>query len=251
MSELTEGHTVKGYDVDLAGLRLKLLEMGGLVLEQVQSAVTALAKADEGAARAVLEREQEVNRYDLAIDDDSITLIARRQPMGSDLRAIISIARVVTDLERVGDEAKKIAHIVLSAKALDMRSARLTAQLTRDARHMARFACGMLRDALDAFDRMEATRAVEVARRDAELNAEFQGAVRRLVTRVMEDPRRLASVLDAMTVLKALEHVGDHAKNIARHVLYLVEGRDVRHEDTAVLMAIEPEKPDRQHGVGG
>ncbi|HSC06387.1 MAG TPA: phosphate signaling complex protein PhoU [Steroidobacteraceae bacterium] len=251
MGELTEGHTVKGYDVDLAGLRLKLLEMGGLVLEQVQSAVTALAKTDEGAARAVLEREEEVNRYDLAIDDDSITLIARRQPMGSDLRAIISIARVITDLERVGDEAKKIAHIVLSAKALDMRSARLTAQLTRDARHMARFACGMLRDALDAFDRMEATRAVEVARRDAELNAEFQGAVRRLVTRVMEDPRRLASVLDAMTVLKALEHVGDHAKNIARHVLYLVEGRDVRHEDTAVLMAIEPEKPDRQHGVGG
>jgi phosphate transport system protein len=251
VSELTEGHTVKGYDVDLAGLRLKLLEMGGLVLEQVQSAVTALAKADEGAARAVLEREAEVNRYDLAIDEDSITLIARRQPMGSDLRAIISIARVVTDLERVGDEAKKIARIVLSARALDMRSARLMAQLTRDARHMARFACGMLRDALDAFDRMEATRAVEVARRDAELNAEFQGAVRRLVTQVMEDPRRLASVLDAMTVLKALEHVGDHARNIARHVLYLVEGRDVRHDDTAVLMAIEPEKPDRQHGLGG
>lgn len=251
VSELTEGHTVKGYDVDLAGLRLKLLEMGGLVLEQVQSAVTALAKADEAAARAVLEREEEVNRYDLAIDDDSITLIARRQPMGSDLRAIISIARVVADLERVGDEAKKIAHIVLSARAMDMRSARLTAQLTRDARHMARFACGMLRDALDAFDRMEATRVVEVARRDAELNAEFQGAVRRLVTQVMEDPRRLASVLDAMTVLKALEHVGDHAKNIARHVLYLVEGRDVRHEDTGVLRAIEPQKPDRQHGLGG
>jgi phosphate transport system protein len=98
---------------------------------------------------------------------------------------------------------------------------------------------------------MEATRAVEVARRDAELNAEFQGAVRRLVTQVMEDPRRLASVLDAMTVLKALEHVGDHARNIARHVLYLVEGRDVRHDDTTVLMAIEPEKPDRQHGLGG
>ena len=126
VSELTEGHTVKGYDVDLAGLRQKLLEMGGLVLEQVQSAVTALAKADEAAARAVLEREEEVNRYDLAIDDDSITLIARRQPMGSDLRAIISIARVVADLERVGDEAKKIAHIVLSARAMDMRSARLT-----------------------------------------------------------------------------------------------------------------------------
>jgi phosphate transport system protein len=92
---------------------------------------------------------------------------------------------------------------------------------------------------------------VEVARRDAELNVEFQGAVRRLVTQVMEDPRRLAAVLDAVTVLKALEHVGDHAKNIARHVLYLVEGRDVRHEDTSVLMAVAPDKPDRQHGLGG
>ena len=247
MNELTEGHTVKGYDVDLAGLRLKLLEMGGLVLDQVQSAVTALATPDEAAARAVLAREEEVNRYDLAIDEDSITLIARRQPMGSDLRAIISIARVVTDLERVGDEAKKIAYTILSAK--DTRSARLNAQLRRDARHMARFACGMLRDALDAFDRMDAVRAVEVARRDAELNAEFQGAVRRLVTQVMEDPRRLAAVLDAVTVLKALEHVGDHAKNIARHVLYLVEGRDVRHEDTGVLRAVD--EPGRQHGIGG
>ena len=251
MNELTEGHIVKGYDVDLAGLRLKLLEMGGLVLEQVQSAVAALAGADEAAARNVLAREEEVNRYDLAIDEDSITLIARRQPMGSDLRAIISIARVVTDLERVGDGAKKIARIVLSASTRDRHSARLRAQLTRDARHMARFACGMLRDALDAFDRMEAARAVEVARRDAELNAEFQGAVRRLVTQVMEDPRRLAAVLDAVTVLKALEHVGDHAKNIARHVLYLVEGRDVRHADTSVLMPVGEDKPDRQQGLGG
>jgi phosphate transport system protein len=225
--------------------------MGGLVLEQVRSAVTALAGADEAAARAVLAREEEVNRYDLAIDEDSITLIARRQPMGSDLRAIISIARVVTDLERVGDEAKKIAGIVLSAGTRDMRSARLSAQLTRDARHMAHFACGMLRDALDAFDRMEAARAVEVAQRDAELNVEFQGAVRLLVTQVMEDPRRLAAVLDAMTVLKALEHVGDHAKNIARHVLYLVEGRDVRHEDTSVLVAVDRENPGQQPGLGG
>ncbi len=236
MTELTEGHTVKGYDVDLAGLRIRLLEMGGLVLDQVQRAVVALANADEAAARVVLAREEEVNSYDLRIDEDSITLIARRQPMGSDLRAIISIARTVTDLERIGDEATKIAYATLGPK--DKRNARLSAQLARDARHMARFACSMLRDALDSFDRMDAARAVEVARRDVELNAEFQSAVRRLVTQVMEDPRRLAAVLDAMTVLKALEHVGDHAKNIARHVFYLVEGRDVRHDDTAVLMAV-------------
>ena len=239
MSELTEGHTVKGYDVDLAGLRIKLLEMGGLVLDQVQRAAAALAGADEPAARAVLAREEEVNDYDLRIDEDSIALIARRQPMGSDLRAIISIARTVSDLERVGDEAKKIAFAALEGDG--KRNLKLGAQLARDARHMARFATGMLRDALDAFDRMDALHAVEVARRDAELNAEFQSAVRRLVTQVMEDPRRLAPVLDAVAVLKALEHVGDHAKNIARHVLYLVEGRDVRHENTTVLMAVGPQ----------
>lgn len=236
MNELTEGHTVKGYDVDLAGLRIKLLEMGGLVLDQVQRAVGALVGADEPTARTVLAREQEVNDYDLRIDEDSIALIARRQPMGSDLRAIISIARTVSDLERVGDEAKKIAYAALGGDA--KRNVKLSAELARDARHMARFAVAMLRDALDAFDRMDSVRAVEVARRDAELNAEFQSAVRRLVTQVMEDPRRLAPVLDAVTVLKALEHVGDHAKNIARHVLYVVEGRDVRHEDTNVLFAV-------------
>lgn len=236
MTDLTAGHTVKGYDVDLVGLRMKLLEMGGLVLDQVQRAVAALVSADDAAAHAVLAREEEVNRYDSSIDEDSITLIARRQPMGSDLRAIISIARAVTDLERVGDEAKKIAYAAVGAK--DRRNARLSAQLARDARHMARFACGMLRDALDSFDRMDAKGAVDVARRDAELNAEFQSAVRRLVTHAMEDPRRLAAVLDAVTVLKALEHVGDHAKNIARQVLYLVEGRDVRHDDAGALRAI-------------
>jgi phosphate transport system protein len=235
MTDSTEGHTVKGYDVDLAGLRIKLLEMGGLVLDQVQRSVVALTTANEGAAHEVLAREPQVNQYDVSIEEDGISLIARRQPMASDLRAIISIARAVSDLERVGDEAKKIAYTALNPDG--KRDNKLGKQLARDVRHMARFAVGMLRDALDAFDRLDAMSAVEVARRDAELNIEFQSAVRRLVTQVMEDPRRLAAVLDAVTVLKALEHIGDYAKNIARHVLYMVEGRDVRHEDTSVLVA--------------
>ncbi len=236
MSEITEGHTVKGYDVDLAGLRLRLLEMGGLVLDQVQRAVNALVNGDEALAHSVLTREDEVNAYDLRIDEDSIALIARRQPMGSDLRAIISIARAVSDLERIGDEAKKIAHAVVRGDG-KRSSTRPSPQLARDARHMGRFALEMLRAALDAFDRMDAVAGVEVVRRDQDLNAEFQAALRRLLTQVMEDPRRLHAMLDAVTVLKSLERVGDHAKNIARYVLYLVEGRDVRHEDTAVLIA--------------
>jgi len=235
MSEITEGHTVRGYDVDLAGLRLGLLEMGGLVLDQVQRAVNALVNGDEALARSVLTREDEVNAYDVRIDEDSVTLIARRQPMGSDLRAIISIARAVSDLERIGDEAKKIAHAVVRGDG--KRSNRPSPQLARDARHIARFAQEMLRDALDAFDRMDPAAGVDVVRRDQELNTEFQAALRRLLTQVMEDPRRLPAMLDALTVLKSLERIGDHSKNIARYVLYLVEGRDVRHEDTAVLIA--------------
>ena len=235
MSEITEGHTVRGYDVDLAGLRLGLLEMGGLVLDQVHRAVNALVNGDEALARSVLTREEEVDTYDIRIDEDCVALIARRQPMGSDLRAIISIARAVSDLERIGDEARKIAHAILRGDR--KRSTRPSPQLARDARHLARIAQEMLRDALDTFDRMDPHAAVEVVRRDLELNAEFQAALRRLLTHVMEDPRRLPAMLDAVAALKSLERVGDHSKNIARYVLYLVEGRDVRHADTAVLMA--------------
>ena len=148
---------------------------------------------------------------------------------------IISIARAVSDLERVGDEAKKIATTMLRGDG--KRSSRPSPQLARDARHMSHLALQMLRDALDTFDRTDAAAAVEVVRRDQELNAEFQAALRRLLTQVMEDPRRVPAMLDAVDVLKSLERVGDHAKNIARYVLYVVEGRDVRHEDTAVLLA--------------
>lgn len=235
MSELSEGHIVKGYDVDLAGLRMKLLEMGGLVLDQVQRAVRALAEHDAEIARAVLAREKEVNEYDLRIDEDSIALIARRQPMGSDLRVVMSIARAVSDLERIGDEAKKIARYAVGEN-LEHPKAPLP-QLARDARNMSRLATLMLRDALDGFDRMDPHVAAEVSRRDAELNAEFQAALRHQVTVAMEDPRKLPATLGAVFVLKALERIGDHAKSIARHVVYLVQGLDVRHEDTVVLAA--------------
>src|SRR4029450_3975666 len=171
----------KGYDVDLAGLRLGLLEMGGLVLDQVQRAVNALVNGDEALARSVLTREEEVDAYDGRIDEDCVTLIARRQPMGSDLRAIISIARAVSDLERIGDEAKKIARAVLRGDG--KRSTRPSPQLARDARHIARFAQDMLRDALDAFDRMDPVAGGGVVRGDKEVNADFQGRGRVYQTR--------------------------------------------------------------------
>jgi phosphate transport system protein len=240
MSELSEGHTVKGYDVDLAGLRMKLLEMGGLVLDQVQRAVRAIAEHDPEIARAVLVREREVNEYDLRIDEESIALIARRQPMGSDLRVVMSIARAVSDLERIGDEAKKIARYAVGESVEHPQTP--LPQLARDARNMSRLATLMLRDALDGFDRMDPHVAAEVSRRDAELNAEFQSALRHQVTVAMEDPRKLAQTLAAVFVLKSLERIGDHAKSIARHVVYLVRGLDVRHEDTVVLVDLDDNK---------
>lgn len=235
MSELAEGHTVKGYDVDLTGLRMRFLEMGGLVLDQVQRAARALSDNDLDLARTVLEQEQRVNNYDLRLDEDGIALIARRQPMGGDLRVIISIARAVTDLERIGDECKKIARYTLDETA--ERSLRPLTQLARDVRRMAPLALAMLREALNAFDGMNPEAAIDVARQDQELNAEFHAAMRRLVTVVMEDPRRLQAIVDAVFVLKALERIGDHAKNIARYIVYLVQGRDVRHDDTVILTA--------------
>lgn len=237
MNELSEGHIVRGYDVDLAALRMKVLEMGGLVLDQVQRAGRALVAGDAEAARSVLAREQDVNAYDVRIEEDSIALIARRQPMGSDLRVIISIARAVTDLERIGDEAKKIARYAARENLEHPRP--VVRRLARDVRNLSRIALAMLRDALDAFDRMDPRAAAEISWRDNELNAEFQSALRHQVSVAMEDPRRLQATVSAVFVLKSLERVGDHAKSIARHVVYLVQGRDVRHEDTAVIAALD------------
>jgi len=237
VSELSEGHIVRGYDVDLAALRMKLLEMGGLVLDQVQRAVRALCDGNVQMARMVLAREQDVNEYDLRLEEDAIALIARRQPMGSDLRVIISIARAVTDLERIGDEAKKIARYAAGENVeLPHPPA---GPLLRDARNMSRLALAMLRDALDAFDRMDPAAAAEISRRDADLNSEFHAALRHQMSVAMEDPRRMQATLAAVFVLKSLERIGDHAKTIARHIVYLVQGRDVRHEDTVVLSSYD------------
>ncbi len=233
MTELADNHTVRGYDVDLTGLRMKLLEMGGLVHDQVQRAARALVQNERDLARSVLSREHEVNDYDVHIDEENVALIARRQPVGSDLRFIISVARAVTDLERIGDEAKKVALYAL--KEDNERIPDALVQLKHDVRRLAPLAASMLRGALDAFDRIDVAGAEEVTRRDRELNDEFHASLRRLVTVAMEDPRKLQSMIDSVFVLKALERIGDHAKSIASYVVYLVQGRDTRHEDSVVL----------------
>ncbi|PWV63531.1 phosphate signaling complex protein PhoU [Plasticicumulans acidivorans] len=234
MSVSTDGHTVKRYDQQLGDLRSLVLEMGGLVEDQIQRAVQALQDEDLGTAREVIARDHVVNGFDVRADEEVVNLLALRQPVGSDLRLILSMAKTVTDLERIGDEAQKIARMV--THIFDGSSAP-NQKLLRDVAGMAKLAANMLHGALDALARMDVDRAIEIACGDEELDTEFQSALRRLVTFMMEDPRTIGHAIDVLFMIKALERIGDHAKNIAEYVVYLVKGKDVRHVSIESLSA--------------
>ena len=208
-----EGHTVRTFDGDILNLRMQVLSMGGLAIDQVQRAVLALTKGDDEAAREVVARNAQVVGYARAIEEDIVGLIARRQPVASDLKAILTVGRVATDLERVGNAARKIAKIGIE---LDRSQDGAPWQrFYNDVRKMSRLALAMLRDALDCFDRVDLEGALAVVHRDAEVDTEFQLALRELVTYVMEDQRHIGSTIQTVFVLKALERVGDHARNVA------------------------------------
>jgi phosphate transport system protein len=209
---MIEGHISRSYDGALLALHVRVIEMGGLVLDQVREAAQAYTEWNESAARHVIEREQTVNQYDKSIDAEHLTLIARRQPMASDLRVIIAMSKAVAELERAGDEAAKIARTVLG------HGGRPGPATTRDARHLGRLAVSLLRLSLDAFDAIESSLAEEVIARDRELDEEYAAGLRRLLTRAMEDPRHFDVALEAAFVLKSLERIGDHARNLARHI---------------------------------
>jgi len=207
-----EGHTSRAFDGALAAFHMRVLAMGGLVLDQVREAVRAYTEWDAAAALRVLERERTVNTYDLNADEDLLALLARRQPMASDLRAIIALSKAVAELERAGDEAKKIA-LYVSAQG-----GRPGAATSRDARHLGRLAVSHMRLALEALDNLDVALTAEAVDRDRELDEEYRAGLRRLLSRAMEDPRHFGVALEAAFVLKALERIGDHARNLARHV---------------------------------
>lgn len=212
-----EGHTSRAFDGALSALHVEVVEMGGLVLLQVREAADAYTDWDAEAARAVLERERQVDGYDLDVDARALALIARRQPMASDLRAIVAMSKIVAEFERAGDESKKIARTVLG-RAGDGGS-RPGPATARDARHLARLAVDMVRRSLAALDRLDAALAHEVIARDRELDEEYANGLRRLMTRAMEDARFFAGALEAAFVLKSLERIGDHARNVARLIV--------------------------------
>ena len=224
-------HISKQFDQDLEAIRSRMMQMGGLVEAHIRSAIAGYLDGDLTLIEQVIAGDTKVNDLELAIDGDLGQIIVRRQPAASDLRLILAASKIVTDLERIGDEATKIARM---AKDLHnpavVRSPKLVAVT-----HISEVAIGMLRRALDAFARLDAAAAARVAGEDAAIDEEFRAIIRQLITFMMEDPRTITQSLQLVWVAKAFERIGDHAKNIAEYVIYIVKGRDVRHIPLAEL----------------
>ena len=221
----TTEHLSKQFDVDLEKLRSHMLQMGGLIESQILAAIEGFYTGDIKALEQVIENDRRVNGYEVNIDIECSHIIARRQPAASDLRMIMGVSKAVTDLERVGDEAKKIA--VVSKQIHE--SGRLQVPRLVDVRRTGSIVVGMLRKALDAFARLDSVAAAEVIRDDAAIDEAFRGMMRQLITFMMEDPRTITTALEIVWVARALERMGDHSKNMAEQVIYIVKGTDVRH----------------------
>lgn len=221
-----EGHTIRSVDQSLSSLRNHVVEMGGLVIDQVSSAVSSLLERDSRLAELVVSREPMVNDYESRLDRDSLTFIALQQPVANDLRAARAIARAGLELERVGDEAKKIARSTLRLGGTATHDP--VAAVARYLRHMAGLSAAMLRSAVRALDEANPELARDVLARDKELDLEFATALRQLMSFVVEDQKFLKPTIDTIFALKGLERVGDHAKNVAEQVLYMVEGERPR-----------------------
>ena len=224
-------HINKQYDQDLEAIRSRMLQMGGLVESHTRSAIAGYVEGRADAALEVIAGDAKVNELELAIDNDLGQIIVRRQPAASDLRLILAASKIVTDLERIGDEATKIARLARDNLAEPHQHAPRLAALN----HLSEIALGMLRRALDAFARLDAAAAARVCGEDAAIDEEFRAILRQLITFMMEDPRTIGAAMQVVWVAKAFERIGDHAKNIAEYVIYIVKGRDVRHIPLAEL----------------
>ena len=224
---MTEKHLSTQFDAELSGISTRVLEMGGLAEAQVAQAVYALTNFSNETASQVLQQEERVNAMEVEIDRDLSTIIARRQPTAVDLRLLIAISKAIANLERVGDEAARVARTVQRLINTGV-SSRLRLPVA-DVAFEADLAIAQLRKALDAFARLDVAKAVEVLRQDNQIDQEFEGLMRKLITFMMEDPRTISSAIDLIFVAKAIERVGDHAKNLAEVIIYVVKGTDVRH----------------------
>jgi phosphate transport system protein len=231
---MADKHISAQFDSELNSVSSRVMELGGLVESQIHKAIYALSQFSVEAADQVMEIETRVNGMEVEIDRDLSSIIARRQPTARDLRLLIAISKTTANLERVGDEATKIARMVKSI--IESGSAR---QLpTSDLRVASDLAAGLLRKALDAFARLDTQAAVSILKEDDLIDQEFDGFVRKLITYMMEDPRTISASLDLLFLAKAVERIGDHSKNIAEFIIYIVKGADVRHTSLADIESV-------------
>jgi len=217
-------HTVKQFDADLEHIRTRVLQMGGMVEMQIFRAMEGFQSGDIPFLDKVIDDDHRVNLLEVELDEACTHIIAKRQPAASDLRMIMTVIKTITDLERIGDEGKKIAKM---SRRLHTGDRIITREV--ELKHAANVAVEMLRKSLDAFARLDVNAAAQVVRQDSEVDTAFKSIMRQLITYMMEDPRTISHSLEILFIAKSIERVGDHSKNIAEYVIYMVKGRDVRH----------------------
>ena len=218
-------HISKQFNAELEAVRSSVLQMGGLVEEQIEQAIEALTTGNIGLIEKVIADDYRVNAMEVSIDEICSQIIARRQPTAGDLRMIMAVIKTITDLERIGYEASKIARMAHLIYVTEHKRMPRFIEI----RHVANIALDMLRKSLDAFARLDVKTAAQVVRQDELVDEEFRSIIRQLITSMMEDPRMISTSLEILFAAKAIERIGDHAKNMSEYVIYLVKGKDVRH----------------------
>jgi phosphate transport system protein len=217
-------HISRRFNEDLERVRQQVLAMGGMVEQQLANALTALIEGDGKLGESVARTDLQVNGMEVSIDEECQKIIATRAPAAGDLRLIVAIIKTITDLERIGDEGEKIGAIAARLAGMER-----PADKYREIKHLGRIVSHMVRQALDAFARMDVEAALRAARQDRVVDEEYESIQRQCLTFMMEDPRSIRRALDVMWIVRALERIGDHAKNICEYVIYMVHGKDVRH----------------------
>jgi phosphate transport system protein len=217
-------HISQQFNTELEDIRNHVMAMGGLVEQQLTDAISALVNADIELGEQVISNDHKVNGLEVNIDEECSRVLARRQPAAGDLRLIVAVIKTITDLERIGDQAERVGRMAVRLADAEMKQGHYV-----ELQHIGNHVRDMLHDALDAFARMDAVAALNVAREDVKVDNEYESIMRQLMTFMMEDPRTITRVLDVMWAARALERIGDHARNICEYVIYLVKGKDVRH----------------------
>lgn len=228
---MPEKHSSSQFDNELNSVASRIMEMGGLVESQIKFAIDALTNLDSSSIEQIAKLEDRVNELDVDIDGELSTIIATRQPTAKDLRLLLGISKATSNLERIGDEANKIGRMV---KTLIDEGAPRNLPIF-ELRYAGELAAGQLRRALDAFARMDTSSVVDIIKKDDLIDNEFEGYTRKLVTYMMEDPRKISISMEMLFLAKSIERIGDHAKNLAELIIYMVKGKDVRHTPVANL----------------